>query len=324
MKASLLRACLAASALTWGTRVAYTVPLEEFQDCGVCPVMIELPLGEFIMGQRPGEMTRKFHVSRYLELIPTTPDNPYTKDDEGPLHRVIVDMPIAMGKNEVTFGEWQACVDDGGSGGYVPSREIGLSDQGMNAPSKWITMGPDHPVTYIGYADMLAYIDWLNARLGTDAYRLPTEAEWEYAARAGTTTAYAQGDTLTSDQANFSGAKTEILTGEKRPDLQSRGAPLPVTDLDAANAWGLRHMSGNQSEYTASCYTERYAGWATTSEWLEHRFEGQTNCKHVVRGGSYEAPMDSVRVAWRGRNINTDINLRSRLRGFRIVKDLSP
>lgn len=290
---------------------------EQFKDCQECPTMIELPLGEFVMGQRVEDLARKVRITSDLSVEKTAPDDPYVKEDEGPLHKVQVDVRIAMGVNEITFREWQHCVDDGGCQGYEPSREVGLS--GLDGG--FTTLGPEHPVTHIGYSDMQNYITWLNTKTDTSAYRLPTEAEWEYAARAGTSTVYAQGNTLTSDQANFNGRKTEIATQEERPDLRTPGAPLPVHDLDAANAWGLRHMSGNVSEMTSSCYTERYLEWSTTSEWLENTYSGQPGCLPVVRSGNYALPLDSVRVAWRARVRKPDF--RSNLNGFRVVKEIS-
>ncbi len=184
-------------------------------------------------------------------------------------------------------------------------------------------IGPDHPVVRVNIYDAIAYVDWLNKKLGTVVYRLPTEAEWEYAARAGTTTRFAQGDELTTDQANFSGHWTEQLLLQRFPDLVTRGAPVKVKDMAAANDWGLRHMSGNVSEYTISCYTRRYLGWASTREYLANSFttsNANADCPHVVRGGGFSLSMDSVRVAWRVKK--PDENLRYKEHGFRIVKEI--
>lgn len=309
--------CLALSVLSFFWTVLYVVasPLNEFRDCDVCPVMIELPLGEFVMGQRPGEVRRKVRLT-IDGPKPVSPDDPVVKNDEGPLHHVEIDIPIAIGKNEVTFEEWNACVADGGCGGYSPSGFIGL----MRPEGGSTTLGSRHPVIQVSFADILAYVDWLNNKTNSNSYRLPTEAEWEYAARAGTTSRFAQGDNLTSEQANFSGDVTEQVTLTKRPELVTRGAPVKVDELDAANAWGLRHMSGNVSEYTLSCYTNRYLGWKTSSEWLAQSTLSDT-CIPTTRGGSYACPMDCVRVAWRRKRENYDF--RGDLTGFRVVKELT-
>lgn len=252
-----------------------------------------------------------------------------------------IDIRIAMGKNEITFDEWMACVNDGGCGGYIPDHEVGqwgsdeavmraLTDPRFNhIPSEaniastlgkpgFLQIGGRYPVHYVSYLDGQAYVAWLNQKLNTDAYRLPTEAEWEYAARAGTTTRFAQGFEPTPDQANISAEFTEMMMHTDRPDLRTLGYPVPVDELDAANPWGLRHMSGNLGEITLSCYTERYKGWSTSSEWLEKSF--RPNCERTERGGSFGGPMDAARVAWRD---SDEEKTQTRFGGFRIVKELN-
>src|SRR5690606_27643739 len=120
-------------------------------------------------------------------------------------------------------------------------------------PSGYRELGPQHPVINVSYLDSLEYVAWLNGQVGAEVYRLPTEAEWEYAARAGTETPFAQGDELTAEQANFSRSASENLRGEPMPWLLDRYMPVPVNELGAANAWGVRHMSGNVVELTLSC-----------------------------------------------------------------------
>lgn len=195
--------------------------------------------------------------------------------DERPLFQVTVDMPIAMGRNEVTRGEWMACVDAGGCNGFVPPDYV----QRIPAPGKRTDffLSDDHPVLNISYINAAAYTDWLNEQVGADVYRIPTEAEWEYAARSGTQTRFAQGDELNTDQANFNGEGSEQILGIREPRLISRYTPVTVDSLDAANAWGLRHMSGNATEITASCYTVRYLGWLTGIIWLPSRNEAYPN-----------------------------------------------
>jgi formylglycine-generating enzyme required for sulfatase activity len=175
----------------------------------------------------------------------------------------------------------------------------------------------EYPVVYVSYDDAQKYIDWLNQKIGTDSYRLPTEAEWEYATRAGTTTRFAQGNDVNSGQANFSGEDSEHILQKTFPDFLSRGFPVPVNELDAANAWGLRHMSGNVFEITRSCYAERYDAWATTSEWLAHSLI--KSCDRSVGGGSYANSVDLSWVAWRSRRYE---DTQSQFDGFRVVKDL--
>lgn len=295
--------------LTDGTTVE---PLEIFQECDICPEMIALPLGEFLMGGPPGESKNNIHWD-VGNIRPVTPDDPYIAFQEGPVHPVLIDIPVAMGRNEVTYDEWMACVEDGGCGGYVPQDYVLQA----NAPRAKIV--GKHPVITVSYDDALAYTEWLNSRVGAEVYRLPTEAEWEYAARAGTQTPFAQGEEITTDQANFLGSATEIMLGEKRPDLVSRGKPVPVDELSAANDWGLRHMSGNVAEQTMSCWTETYDGWETSSLYLQKT--RSTDCERLVtRGGAYPTAMDISRVAGRGSSLP---NSRSSVAGFRILRELN-
>ncbi len=309
---------------------AQSEPLGVFRDCDVCPEMIELPMGSFVMGA-PADEFRHNAVFLNGRLQRATPDHPYVKDDEGPQHEVTIDVPFAMSRHEITFGEWRACVDDGGCDGYVPdshvmirgsSRALSRTMEIVGSDRKIINgytfLRSDDPVINISFQDAITYVAWLNLKSGTNAYRLPTEAEWEYAARAGTTTRFAQGDELSSERANFSGAATEIVLFELRPDLLTRGLPVLVNDLDAANAWGLRHMSGNVSEWTLSCYSRRYNGWSTASEWLER--SPADSCIRAIRGGSYFGPMDNSRSAWR---LPQDETTRTTLIGFRVIKDLT-
>ena len=151
-----------------GTAVAE--PDNEFRDCNVCPLMMVLPAGTFMMGSPPNEAMRS--------------------GDEGPLHEVSIAKRLAVGRFEVTFDEWEACQADGGCGQYKPS------DDGWGVGRR--------PVVNISWADAKAYATWLSKKTGKE-YRLPSEAEWEYAARAGTTTPFSTGRTITSDQANFDG-----------------------------------------------------------------------------------------------------------------------
>lgn len=295
--------------LSDGTEVE---PLEMFQECDVCPEMIVLPLGEFLMGGPPGESKQNVKFDEAGNWIRVTPENPYIAFQEGPVHKVTIDMPVAMGRNEITYDQWMTCVNDGGCGGHEPQDFIRLPK------SQRAKIIGKHPVITVSYLDAVSYTDWLNSKVGMDVYRLPTEAEWEYAARAGTQTPFAQGEEVTTDQVNFLGRATEIMLGEDRPDLVSRGTPVPVDTLDAANAWGLRHMSGNVVEITMSCWTDRYEGWETSSIYLKKARE--PNCeRRVSRGGAYPAAMDSSRVAGRGSGLET---ARSSLAGFRIVREL--
>ncbi len=273
--------------------------------------MIVLPLGEFLMGGPPGESRLHIHLEPG-NIRPVTPNDPYVAKQEGPVHPVSIDIPVAMGRNEITHDQWMACVNDGGCGGHI-LRDCILQKNGPCAK----VVG-NHPVVDVSYLDAVSYTQWLNEKVGANVYRLPTEAEWEYAARAGTQTPFAQGEEVTSDQANFNGQATQEMLGENRPELVTRGKPVQVDQLEAANAWGLRHMSGNISEQTMSCWTDTYAEWETSSLYLEMAL--LPGCERsVVRGGAYWTAMDFSRVAVRG---GSNGSSRLTTSGFRVLREM--
>jgi formylglycine-generating enzyme required for sulfatase activity len=315
-------------------------PLDVFKDCDVCPEMIELPLGEFMMGAPEDEFRNNATVFIQDGAFSAAQNDPAIVQSEGPRHRVTIDTAISIGRNEVTYSEWMSCVQDGGCNGYIPDDEVaqagsdGAVERALGDPRFIHTpseanialamSSPDllrisgtYPVLYISYLDAQSYVEWLNLKTGSNAYRLPSEAEWEYAARANTTTRFPQGFEPKPEQVNISGELTELYLQEPRPDLRTLGYPVPVGELDSANAWGLRHMSGNAAEITLSCYSDQYVGWSTSTEWLSQSF--LEHCDRVERGGSYRSPMSEARPAFR-RAIEED--RRSADNGFRIVKVL--
>ncbi|MDX8351155.1 formylglycine-generating enzyme family protein [Cognatiyoonia sp. IB215182] len=294
----------------------WSEPLERFRDCDVCPEMIELPLGELMMGAPEREARQQFHFFDG-EWQRANEENPYIAYHEGPVHRVEIDVPYALGVNEVTYDEWMACVDDGGCNGYVPdpTARVLLDDGSIH---KVDAVGR-HPVMRVSIEDASAYVTWLNEKLGIDVYRLPTEAEWEYAARAGTQTPFAQGDWVTPEQVNFNGKAT--AENLDIPDLGyvQRWMTVPVDALDAANAWGFQHMSGNLREVVSSCWSNRHKGWARSSDYLDE-VTGEMSCRfRISKGGSFNLLMDQSRVAVRVR-IATDVRLP--MIGFRVARDL--
>ncbi len=233
------------------------------------------------------------------------PGNPW----EGPEHEVTIDTPIAMGRNEVTRAEFLACVEDGGCA-HTPDPRIRIEGGFAYADD------PRSPVIDVSYLDMLEYGAWLNHITGTEAYRLPTEAEWEYGAYGGADTKFGQGDSLTTDQTNFA---VFYLQGDRLMyDRGSRVMPVSVDMLDAANAWGLRHMAGNVLERTMSCWSDRQLGLPTSSAYLADA-QQDGSCKRVGKGGSFGRGLGLARPANRGRGKETR---RSSSVGFRIVREM--
>lgn len=286
-------------------------PLERFRECDVCPEMIVMPTGSFMMGAIPGESRNRFtFYGKDAKIGMRGPDEINIMPSEHPRHQVVMDIPFAIARNETTYSEWMACVQEGGCS-HTPEHIV-LTLNG------YVSLGPQHPVINISYIDALEYVAWLNELVGADVYRLPTEAEWEYAARAGTQTRFAQGDELTAKQANFSRDATEHLRQSPMPELVNLYKPVPVDELDAENAWGLRHMSGNVGELTLSCWSEEHLGLESDSAYLQLS-KTQTSCRRVEKGGAFSSAMDSVRLANRYRPLET---YRANNLGFRIIREL--
>ena len=241
-----------------------------FRDCPECPEMVVVPAGEFMMGSPPSEEDRR--------------------DSEGPVHRVTIAEPFAAGKYEVTFEEWDACVGGGGCGGYRPD------DEGWGRGSR--------PVINVSWEDAQAYAAWLSGKTGEN-YRLLSEAEWEYAARAGTTTRYHWGDDIGRNRANCD----DDVCGD------SWDYTAPVGSF-AANGFGLHDVHGNVWEWVEDCWNDSYAGAPTDGSAWE-----SGNCDlRVLRGGSWHGVPRDLRAAyrfWGGTGIRLGII------GFRVARTLA-
>ena len=242
-------------------------PGETFQDCDECPKMVVVPSGIFTMGASSREGG---------------------DSDERPMRRVRIDYRFAVGVYEVTFAEWYACIDTGGCGSYVPD------DEGWGRGNR--------PVVNVSWDDAQSYVRWLSGRTGK-RYRLLSESEWEYVARAGTETAYSWGDSIGVNRANCIGCGSQ-WDGEKT---------APVGSF-AANAWGIHDMHGNVLEWVQDCYNKYSYNGAPTdgSAW-----ESEDINYRVLRGGAwYNGPGD-LRSANRDKGF-----IRSSARGFRVARDL--
>ena len=181
-------------------------------------------------------------------------------------------------------------------------------------PNDWGWGRESRPVITVSWDDAQEYVDWINGQVSGSPYRLPSEAEWEYAARAGTTTAFAFGETISTDQANYNGDSTYGI-GSKG---SHRRQTVAVYDLDAANAWGLRHMHGNVYERVQDCWHESYAGAPTDgSAWMA---EDGGNCwSAILRGGSWNVSPQDLRSADR---YGSRRGLRLGVVGFRVGRTL--
>src|SRR5215471_4145457 len=248
-------------------------PGDSFRECDKdCPEMIAVPTGEFMMGSPVNEKGRF--------------------DNEGPQHSIIIARRLAVSKFDVTFADWIACASVG-----VCPREGGANDNGWGRG--------DRPVINVNWDDAQAYVAWLSKMAGKE-YRLLSEAEWEYAARAGTTTAFYWGDDL--DKANANCHRCE--------NKWSKEKTSPVGSFNP-NPFGLFDMAGNVWQWVQDCWNADYIGAPTDgSAWKTGDCE-----KRVVRGGSwYYYPADP-RSAYRYGDKMDDRNYNT---GFRVARTLTP
>ncbi len=245
----------------------------KFRDCSGCPELVVVPSGSFWMGSPSGEERRN--------------------DNEGPQHRVTFERPFAVGVYEVTFGEWAACVSGGGCGGHRPG------DEGWGRGR--------HPVINVSWDDAKAYVKWLSGKTGKQ-YRLLSESEWEYAARAGTETAFHTGRTISTEEANYDGNYGSGRRGRYRERTTPVGSFEP-------NGFGLHDVHGNVWEWVEDCWNINYRrALDDGSAWL------RGDCgKRVLRGGSWSSIPRGLRSANRFRSSSGN---RLSYLGFRVARTL--
>ena len=253
------------------------LPGARLRDCEACPQLVVVPSGSFMMGSPDSEWGRF--------------------NNEGPQREVTITEPFAVGVYEVTFGEWDACVSEGGCNGYQPPGE------------GWGRGG--RPVINVSWDDARAYVTWLSQRTG-ERYRLLSESEWEYVARAGTMEPFHTGATISADQANYDSSYT-YGSGQKG---RYRGRTVQVGTF-SPNAFGLHEVHGNVWEWTQDCWNEDYTGAPTDSRAWE---TGECE-QRVLRGGSWGDVPWLLRSADRGKN---EPGMRDPKIGFRIARTLGP
>jgi formylglycine-generating enzyme required for sulfatase activity len=251
-------------------------PRDSFKECDTCPEMVVVPAGSFAMGSPASE--------------------PQREGDEDPQHRVTFARPFAVGKFAVTFAEWDACVADRGCNDKPDDRGWGRGKR---------------PVIDINWSEAKAYVAWLSRKTGKN-YRLLSEAEREYVTRAGTTTPFWFGSSISTSQANYDGNDT-YGSGSKG---EYRQKTLPV-DSFKPNPWGLHQVHGNVSEWTEDCWNDSYSGApADGSAWAA----GDCS-RRVLRGGSWNYFPRFLRSAKRFGD-RADNHLISQ--GLRVARTLTP
>lgn len=276
-----------------------------FKDCSFCPEMVSLPGGTFLMGSPDEE------IGRYA--------------NEGPQRQVSL-PPFALGRYEVTRGEFAQFVKETGhTGGPCVYWDVGFGDirrgydLDLHNPSHQHRQTDQHPVTCVSWGDAQAYLGWLRGKTGRD-YRLPSEAEWEYAARAGTRSRYFWGDNTSSACGHANGhdemgRESNAFNWRALPCSDGFGLTAPVGSL-MANGFSLFDMAGNLWEWVEDHYHETYEGAPVDgSAWLS---PGRS--VRALRGGSWENQPRDLRSASR---IWSRPASRLNSSGFRVALTLS-
>jgi formylglycine-generating enzyme required for sulfatase activity len=286
--------------------------VEQFKDCLTCPEMVMVPAGRFTMGSSSSEPGRH--------------DRPLTEE---PQHEVTISMAFAVGRYAVTRGEFATFVAETN---HTNPRQH-LSDRcntfengqwdlrpGRTFRNPGFTQDDRHPVVCVDWDDARAYASWVSRKSGK-TYRLLSEAEREYVTRAGTTTAFWWGSSITAEQANYNG-NVIFPGGGSKGEYRQRTVPV---DSFRPNPWGLYNVHGNVWEWTEDCWHENYQGAPTDgSAWISGQCitsdRALTNV--VVRGGSWFRGPRDLRSASRGVGYSTvAINMSSQ-DGFRVARTL--
>ncbi len=239
-----------------------------FSDCKVCPQQVVIPQGRFMMGERGGGAV-----------------------GDAPTKEVALTRSFSIGRFEVTVAEWAACANAGGCSSYMPENV----DWGL----------PTRPVTNVSWHDAGDYILWLSGKTG-HRYRLPSEAEWEYAARAGSTSKFWWGDNAGINQAACQDCGS----------LYDGLIVAPVGSF-SANAFGLYDTAGNLWEWTQDCYSpESYKKHKTYPESVPEK----NDCSRVLRGGAWDVMTSAMHSSFRYASGSFN---RSNVFGFRVARDLN-
>lgn len=268
------------------------------------PEMVLIPQGKYLMGSPNVEERWEAYDGR-----------------EDPQHEVKIGQPFALGKYPVTVSEFSVFVADA-KYDMGKSARIWDGKEWKDTPGKgWhdpgFTQNGDHPVCCVSWEDAQMYIKWLNKMLGLgegqETYRLPSEAEWEFACRAGTTTPFSVGATISTEQANFDGSRT--YGGGRKGEFRRKTTPVGSFP---ANALGLHDMHGNACEWCQDVWHVNYEGAPTDgSAWTS----GGDSSQRVLRGGSWSYAPRGVRSANRSKY---NLSARKGKYGFRLARTVLP
>jgi formylglycine-generating enzyme required for sulfatase activity len=308
--------CVAALlAVLYGCAGSGERPGSEFRDCPDCPAMVVIPGGSFSMGSPPSETDGR-----------GWPAN--TGGNERPIHEVTFAAPFALGKFEVTRGQFAAFVAQTGyesTGGCMKFVRGGMG-VAIEPDNSWRNPGfeqrDDEPVLCASWLDAQAYIAWL-ARTTGKPYRLPSEAEWEYTARAGTRSAFPWGDRM-EDACAYANVRSDPNWRAGAP-AAGGDPPFPCDDGHSesapvgsyrANGFGVHDMVGNVFEWTGDCNHPSFEGAPTDgSAWVD-----DPSCVfRIMKGGSFANAAKQTRSAAR---VGRPLSGRAPMLGFRVARSL--
>lgn len=263
---------------------------ESFQDCPDCPEMVAVPAGSYMMGSPENE------EGRYA--------------NEGPLHKVTIAKPFAVGKFAITVEDYLACVN---AGACKPPEWIewgGAYNISSGADPLYKRLGEAlignrYPIIGVSWDDAKSYVNWLSNKTEKD-YRLLSEAEFEYAARAGTATPFWWGLSISTSQANYNGTYT--YAGSEKSEYRAK--PVPV-DSFQPNPWGLYQVHGNVWTWIEDCWVDNYDDAPADGSARQTK-----DCTaHDMRGGSWDNVPNAVRAA-----IRSHFGEKSSHVGFRVAR----
>jgi formylglycine-generating enzyme required for sulfatase activity len=299
-----LIACLIVGPLRNGVASDDTVgnnPGDVFRDCPNCPEMVVVPSGSFLMGDIAGG---GFSTER-------------------PVHRVTIPEAFAVGRYEVTVGQFREFADETSyrteGGCHLWTGVAWEIDSSKSWQDPGFNQSDQHPVGCMNWDDAEAYAIWL-ARKAGQSYRLLSEAEWEYAQRAGAATLWSHGNDETgicrygNIRDDTYRSNTDDTAGAQCDDGSITKAPVGSYQ---PNEFGLYDMTGNVYEWTQDCWNDSYSGSPTNgSAWMS----GDCS-RHTLRGGSWPSRPRGLRSAFRNK---FETGNRSNNFGFRVARPLSP
>lgn len=257
---------------------------------GVAPDLVLIPTGRFQMGSPEHERKKAMEAGSLQSWV----------DRETPQHWVGIEQPIALGRYPVTVGEWRRFAE---ATGWQPHEEFNWDAPGFSQDE-------GHPVVGVSWNDAQAYVAWLGEMTG-QKYRLPSEAEWEYACRAGTKTAFSFGDTINTELANYDGNHSY----DGSPPGEYRRGTTPVGQFPP-NPWGLYDMHGNVWEWVQDPVHDNYNGAPNTGVAWE---DGGDPGRRILRGGSWLYSPRYLRSALRN---GFSAGRSNGIVGFRVARNL--